>query len=171
MVTNCSTLDGARQALLGVTVFPAILKTLSDLELLELQRQSVPCGREEEIGFRASSTKAVGRLHCLHLATVRSSSTPFQTCSAAKFSLQNFFTTLLEGTRLLDFWVHYPTLLEVEKPLLAGAWLRDAIYQRDPEDLLDTETHNTPRYLWDLWDLRDPWDLTLPTNILPDWRV
>ena len=27
--------------LLGVTVFPAILKTLSDLELLELQRQSV----------------------------------------------------------------------------------------------------------------------------------
>ena len=103
MVTNCSTLDGARQALLGVTVFPAILKTLSDLELLELQRQSVPCGREEEIGFRASSTKAAGRLHCLHLATVRSSSTPFQTCSAAKFSLQNFFTTLLEGTRLLDF--------------------------------------------------------------------
>ena len=103
MVTNCSTLDGARQALLGVTVFPAILKTLSDLELLELQRQSVPCGREEEIGFRASSTKAVGRLHCLHLATVRSSSTPFQTCSAAKFSLRNFFTTLLEGTRLLDF--------------------------------------------------------------------
>ena len=103
MVTNCSTLDGARQALLGVTVFPAILKTLSDLELLELQRQSVPCGREEEIGFRASSTKAAGRLHCLHLATVRSSSTPFQTCSAAKFSLRNFFTTLLEGTRLLDF--------------------------------------------------------------------
>ena len=44
---HCSTLDGARQALLGVTVFPAILKTLSDLELLELQRQSVPCGREE----------------------------------------------------------------------------------------------------------------------------
>ena len=110
MVTNRSTLDGARQALLGVTVFPAILKTLSDLEMLELQRQSVPCGREEEIGFRASSTKAVGRLHCLHLATVRSSSTPFQTCSAAKFSLRNFFTTLLEGTRLLDFWVHYPTL-------------------------------------------------------------
>ena len=29
---------------------------------------------------------------------------------ALKISLRNFFTTLLEGTRLLDFWVHYPTL-------------------------------------------------------------
>ena len=29
---------------------------------------------------------------------------------ALKISLRNFFTTLLEGTRLLDFSVHYPTL-------------------------------------------------------------
>ena len=90
MVTNCSTLDGARQALLGVTVFPAILKTLSDLELLELQRQSVPCGREEEIGFRASSTKAAGRLHCLHLATVPSialGGTPFLVLNEYFFEL------------------------------------------------------------------------------------
>ena len=34
----------------------------------------------------------------------------FLSLLALKISLRNFFTTLLEGTRLLDFWVHYPTL-------------------------------------------------------------
>ena len=37
-------------------------------------------------------------------------STVFLSLLALKINLRNFFTTLLEGTRLLDFWVHYPTL-------------------------------------------------------------
>ena len=37
-------------------------------------------------------------------------STVFLSLWALKISLRNFFSTLLEGTRLLDFWVHYPTL-------------------------------------------------------------
>ena len=34
----------------------------------------------------------------------------FLSLLALKINLRNFFTTLLEGTWLLDFWVHYPTL-------------------------------------------------------------
>merc|ERR1712218_319710 len=37
-------------------------------------------------------------------------STVFLSLLALKINLRNFFTTLLEGTRLLDFSVHYPTL-------------------------------------------------------------
>ena len=36
--------------------------------------------------------------------------TVFLSLLALKISLRDFFTILLEGTGLLDFWVHYPTL-------------------------------------------------------------
>ena len=63
MVTNCSTLDGARQALLGVTVFPAILKTLSDLELAAgRQDKDNPChvGEKRKLAFVHLPPKQLG---------------------------------------------------------------------------------------------------------------
>ena len=65
----CSTFDSARHALLGVTVFPVTLKTLSSLQL---------------------------RACCWNCKQI---SVPLL---ALKISLRNFFTTLLEGTRLLS---------------------------------------------------------------------
>ena len=53
IVTKCSTLFGARQALFGVTVFPATLKTLSDFELAAGKSKDYPghVGEKGELGF------------------------------------------------------------------------------------------------------------------------
>ena len=94
MTISCSTFSGFKEALLGVTMLPEAVTFFTWPIKILIIFASI-C-KFWAIWYIVTSYNTMHAPECHFLAR--------------SIRLWKFVTTLPEGTRLLDFWVHYPTL-------------------------------------------------------------